>query len=72
MTQRQLTSEEFALLRKLETAEQLLNEINESHFDLLRSFVSYDRAIHIPLSQTKIALARVELQKQFSTESEAV
>jgi hypothetical protein len=71
MTQRQLTSAEFALLRKLETAEQLLNEINESHFDLLRSFVNYDRAIQIPLSQTQIALARVELQKQF-LESEAV
>jgi hypothetical protein len=71
MTQRQLTSEEFALLRKLETAEQLLNEINESHWDLLRSFVGYDRAIQIPLSKTQVALARVELQKQFS-KSEAV
>jgi hypothetical protein len=71
MTQRQLTSAEFALLRKLETAEYLLSEINASHFDLLRSFVGYDKAIQIPLSQTEIALARVELQKQFS-KSEAV
>lgn len=71
MTQRQLTSEEFALLRKLETAEQLLNEINESHFDLLRSFVGYDTAVRVPLSKTQVALARVELQKQFQ-ESEAV
>jgi hypothetical protein len=71
MTQRQLTSEEFALLRKLETAEQLLNEINESHFDLLRSFVGYDTAVRVPVSKTQVALARVELQKQFQ-ESEAV
>jgi hypothetical protein len=71
MTQRQLTSDEFALLRKLQTAEQLLSEINESQFDLLRSFVGYDRAIQIPLSPTQVALARVELQKQFS-KSEAV
>jgi len=72
MTQRQLTSAEFAMLRKLEAAEFLLSEINASYFSLLQSFVGYDRAIEIPLSQTKIALARVELQKKFSTESEAV
>jgi CRISPR/Cas system-associated protein Cas10 (large subunit of type III CRISPR-Cas system) len=71
MTQRKLTSAEFALLRKLEAAEYLLSEINASYFDLLRSFVGYDRAIEIPLSQTKVALARVELQKWF-LESEAV
>lgn len=71
MSQRKLTSEEFALLRKLETAEQLLNEINESHFDLLHGTVGYDRAVQVPLSQTKIALARLALQKVFQ-ESETV
>jgi hypothetical protein len=55
MTQRQLTSAEFAMLRKLEAAEFLLSEINASYFSLLQSFVGYD-----------------ELQKKFSTESEAV
>jgi hypothetical protein len=71
MTQRKLTSSEFALLRRLERVEYLLSEINASHWDLLRSFVGYDRAIEIPLSQTKVALARIELQKKLS-ESEAV
>jgi len=65
MTQRKLNSEEFALLRKLATAEQLLNEINELHWDLLRSLVGYDKAIKIPLSKTEIAFARVELQNRF-------
>jgi hypothetical protein len=71
MSQRKLTSDEFALLRKLETAEQLLNEINESHFDLLHGTVGYDRAVQVPVSYTKIASVRIELQRQFQ-ESEAV
>jgi len=66
---RKLESEEFALVCKLQKAEQILSEINETHFDLLRSFVGYDHAIRVPLSQTQIGLARYDLETKLGLKS---